>query len=65
VLAVALALLFVLVSAVGFIAWNSYDDAVERSRVRVTSAAQVVSTHIEWLTAASLLLMDESDHVIG
>jgi len=65
VLAVALALLFVLVSAVGFIAWNSYADALERSHVRVASAAQAVSAHIEWLTAASLLLMDESDHVIG
>ena len=32
VLAVALALLFVFVSAVGLIAWNSYQDAVERSR---------------------------------
>ncbi len=65
VLVVALALVFVLVSAVGFIAWNSYDDALERSRARVASAAQVVATHIEWLTAASLLLMDETDHVIG
>lgn len=65
VLAAALALLFVLVAAVGLIAWNSYDDALERARVRVASAAQVVSTHVEWLTAASLLLMDESDHVIG
>ena len=65
VLAVALALVFVLVSAVGLIAWNSYGDAVDRSHARVASAAQVVSTHIEWLTAASLLLMDETDHVIG
>ena len=65
VLAVALALLFVLVSAVGLIAWNSYDDAVERSRASVASATQVVATHVEWLTAASLLLMDETDHVIG
>ena len=65
VLVVALALLFVLVSAVGLIAWNSYGDAVDRSRAEVTSAAQVVSTHIEWLTAASLLVVDEFDHVIG
>ena len=65
VLVVALALVFVLVSAVGLIAWNSYDDAMERSRARVASAAQVVATHVEWLTAASLLLMDETDHVIG
>ena len=65
VLAVALALLFVLVSAVALLAWNSYQDAVERSRARVATATQVVSTHIEWLTAASLLLMDETDHVVG
>ena len=65
VLAVALALVFVLVSAVGLIAWNSYADAVERARARVALATQVVSTHIEWLTAASLLLTDETDHVVG
>ena len=65
VLVVGLALVFVLVSAVGLIAWNSYDDAQERSHARVASAAQVVATHVEWLTAASLLLMDETDHVIG
>jgi hypothetical protein len=65
VLAVALALVFVLVSAVGLITWNSYDEALERSRARVDSAAQVVATHVEWLTAASLLLMDETNHVIG
>lgn len=65
VLAVALALLFVLVSAVGLISWNSYQDAVERSRARVTSATQIVATHIEWLVAASRLIMDETDHVVG
>lgn len=65
VLAVALALLFVLVSAVALITWNSYQDAVERSRASVAQATQVVATHIEWLTAASLLLMDETDHVVG
>lgn len=65
VLAVAVALVVVLVSAIGLITWNSYGDAVDRSRARVASAAQVVSTHVEWLTAASLLLMDETDHVIG
>ena len=65
VLAVALALLFVLVSAVALLAWNSYQDAVERSRARVLTATQVVSTHIEWLTAASLLLMEETDHMLG
>lgn len=65
VLAVALALLFVLVSAVSLLAWNSYQDAVERSRAAVASATQVVATHIEWLTAASLLIMDETDHVVG
>ena len=65
VLAVALALLFVLVSAVAFITWNSYQDAVERSRARVLTATQVVATHIEWLTAASLLLMDEANHLVG
>jgi two-component system, sensor histidine kinase PdtaS len=65
VLVVGLALAFVLVSAVGFIAWNGYAEAMERSRARVASAAQVVATHVEWLTAASLLLMDETDHVIG
>lgn len=65
VLAVALALVFVLVSAVGLIAWKSYDDALERARARVASAAQVVATHVEWLTAASLLLIDETNHVIG
>ena len=65
VLMVALALVFVLVSAVVLIAWNSYGDALERSRARVAAAAQVVSTHVEWLTAASLLLMDETDHVVG
>jgi two-component sensor histidine kinase len=65
VLVVGLALVFVLVSAVGFIAWNSYGEAMERSQARVASAAQVVATHVEWLMAASLLLMDETDHVIG
>ncbi|WP_161957186.1 sensor histidine kinase [Aestuariivirga litoralis] len=65
VLAVALALLFVLVSAVALLAWNSYQDAVERSRVRALTATQVVSTHVEWLTAASLLLMDEANHLVG
>lgn len=65
VLAVALALLFILVSAVALLAWNSYQDAVERSRVRVLTATQVVSTHVEWLTAASLQLMDEANHVVG
>ena len=65
VLAVALALLFVLVSAVSLIAWNSYHDAVESSRARVASATQVVATHIEWLAAASRLIMDETDHVVG
>lgn len=65
VLAVGLALVFVLVSAIGLITWNSYGDALERSRARVASAAQVVSTHVEWLTAASLLLMEESAHVVG
>jgi two-component system, sensor histidine kinase PdtaS len=65
VLAVALALLFVLVSAVALLAWNSYQDAVERSRANVAQATQVVATHIEWLTAASLLLMDETNHLVG
>lgn len=65
VLLVALALLFVLVSAVTLLAWNSYQDAVERSRASVSQASQVVATHIEWLTAASLLLMDATDHVVG
>jgi len=65
VLAVALALGFVLISAVALLAWNSYQDAVERSRAGVLTATQVVATHIEWLTAASLLLMDETDHVVG
>jgi two-component sensor histidine kinase len=65
VLALALALVFVLVSAVGLIAWNSYADAVERSHAKATLAAQVVATHVEWLTTASLLLTDESDHVIS
>ncbi|WP_421693247.1 sensor histidine kinase [Aestuariivirga sp.] len=65
VLAVALALLFVLVSAVVLIAWNSYGDAVDRSRAEVTSATQVVSTHVEWLTTASLLSIDELDHIVG
>jgi two-component sensor histidine kinase len=65
VLAVALALVFVLVSAVGLIVWTSYGEAVERSRARVAAAAHVVATHVEWLTAASLLLMDETNHVIG
>jgi two-component sensor histidine kinase len=65
VLAVALALLFVLVSAVALLTWNSYQDAVDRSRANVTAATQVVATHIEWLTAASLLLMDATDHVVG
>ena len=65
VLVVALALLFVLISAVGLIAWNSYDDALERARAKVSSAVQVVATHVEWLTAASLLLADETDHVVG
>jgi two-component sensor histidine kinase len=65
VLVVALALLFVLVSAVGLIAWNSHDDARERALARVASAAQVVSTHVEWLTAASRLLLDETDRVVG
>lgn len=65
VLAVALALVFVLVSAIGLITWNSYDDTLERSQNRVASAAQVVSAHVEWLTAASLLLMEESAHVVG
>ena len=65
VLAVALALLFVLVSGIVFIAWDSYEDAQERAHARVSSAAQVVSTHVEWLTAASLLLVDETDHVVG
>ncbi len=65
VLAVAMALLFVLVSAVALLTWNSYQDAVERSRATAAQATQVVATHIEWLTAASLLLMDETDHVVG
>lgn len=65
VLVVGLALVFVLVSAVGLIAWNSYEDAVERSHAKAALAAQVVATHIEWLTAASLLLTDESNHVVG
>ena len=65
VLALALALLFVLVSAIALLTWNSYQDAVERSRARVLTAIQVVATHIEWLTAASLLLMDATDHVVG
>lgn len=65
VLAVALALVFVLVSAVGFIAWNSYEDAIERSRAKAALAAQVVATHVAWLTTASMLLTDESDHVIS
>lgn len=47
------------------LSWNSYQDAVERSRAGVLTATQVVATHIEWLTAASLLLMDETDHVVG
>ena len=38
---------------------------MERSRAECRLAAQVVATHVEWLTAASLLLMDETDHVIG
>jgi len=65
VIAVALALLFVLVSAVALLTWNSYQDAVDRSRANAAQATQVVATHIEWLTAASLLLMDETDHVVG
>lgn len=65
VLALALALLFILISAVALLAWNSYQDAVERSRASVSTATQVVATHIEWLTSASLLLMDEANHMVG
>ena len=65
VLAVALALLFVLVAAIGLLTWNSYADAIERSRVRVSAAAQVVSTHVEWLTTAGLQILEEVDRVSG
>ncbi len=65
VLAVALALLFVLFSAIGLLAWNSHADAIERARVRVVSSTLVVSTHIEWLVAAGLQTLDEADHLTG
>ena len=35
------------------------------ARAQGRLGSQVVATHVEWLTAASLLLMDETDHVIG
>ena len=65
VLAVALALLFVLVSAISLIAWNSYRDTVERARARSAAAAQIASTQIEWLIVAGRQLAEEADHVIG
>jgi uncharacterized membrane protein YidH (DUF202 family) len=48
VLATSMALVGVLVTAIGLLAWNSYRDAIDRTRVRAASSAQVVATHIEW-----------------
>ena len=64
VLAVALALLFVLISAVSLIAWNSYDDALERARAKVSSAVHLrfdiaASTLPEAIKARLLLLGDQ------
>jgi two-component sensor histidine kinase len=65
VLVVSLALFFVLLSAIGLLTWNSYADAIQQSRVRVAAATQVVSTHVEWLTAAGLQILEEVDRVTG
>lgn len=65
VLAVALALLFVLLAGVGLFVWNSHAQAVEYGRVRVAAATQVVSTHMEWLTKAALQTLDMADRLAG
>src|SRR5688572_27862850 len=64
-MAIAVALVLLLFTAIGLLAWNSYRDALSRSQLRVSSASQVVSTHIEWLLAASLEVLREADALAG
>lgn len=63
--AIFILLVMVLAAASGFALWNSYKDALERARVRVTTSAQVVSTHIEWQIAASLRILHDADRLAG
>ena len=65
VMAIAFALVLVLVSAIGLLIWNSYSDVLERTRVRVETSSQVVSTHVEWLIAASLRVLHDADKLAG
>lgn len=65
VMAIAVALVLVLVSAIGLSIWNSYRDALERTRLRVETSSQVVSTHVEWLIAASLRVLHDADKLAG
>lgn len=65
VLVISMALAGVLIIAIALLAWNSYRDAVDRTRVRASSSAQVVATHIEWLMAAGLQALEESDRAAG
>ncbi len=64
-MSVAGALLAVLIAAIALLTWNAYSDAIERSRVRVTSAALAVSANAEWLVAASLQALEEADRLAG
>lgn len=63
--AVFVLLMLVLAAAAGISIWNSYNNALERARVRVTTAAQVVSTHVEWQIAASLRVLHDADRLLG
>jgi two-component system, sensor histidine kinase PdtaS len=65
VMSVAAALLVVLVAAIALLAYNAYSDALDRTRVRVTSSALVVSANVEWLVAASLQALEEADRLVG
>lgn len=64
-MSVAAALLAVLIAAIALLTWNAYTDALERSRVRVTSAALAVSANAEWLIAGSLQALEEADRLAG
>jgi two-component system, sensor histidine kinase PdtaS len=65
VMAIAAALALVLVSSIGLLVWNSYTEAIERAKVRVSTSSQVVSTHIEWLIAAGLQVLRDADSLAG
>lgn len=54
-----------LLVVVGMLFWQSYNDTVEKTQARAASAAQIVSTHIQWLVGASRQTLHQMNLLAG